>query len=180
MRELKIQNRTLCLIQGDITKLAVDAIVNAANESLVPGGGVSGAIHRAGGPSIWEECRGLGGCFTGDAKITNAGNLPAKRVIHTVGPVWQGAENREPELLASAYRSSLKVAADNGLRSVAFPSISTGIYGYPIEPAARIALGTVAEHLRSNDLPEVITFVLFAARDLAIYEAALAELAQQS
>lgn len=140
----------LSAIHADITTLAVDAIVNAANSSLLPGGGVCGAIHRAAGPELAEECRLLGGCQTGDAKLTKGYRLPALYVIHTVGPVWNGGRQGEAELLASCYRRSIEVAAANGIGSLAFPSISTGIYGYPIEEAARIAVATVRQSLRNS------------------------------
>jgi O-acetyl-ADP-ribose deacetylase (regulator of RNase III) len=148
----------LQIVRGDITTQAVDAIVNAANSSLLGGGGVDGAIHRAGGPEILAECRLLGGCETGDAKATNAGELPARYVIHTVGPVWQGGDAGEPELLASCHRRSLDVARELGARTVAFPAISCGVYGYPIELAAAVAIGTVREHAHDID---VARFVLF-------------------
>jgi len=135
----------ITFVVGDLTQQRVDAIVNAANEALAPGGGVSGAIHRAGGPSIAEECRRLGGCATGDAKATGAGDLPARWVIHAVGPVWQGGGAGEAELLASAYRRSLEVADELGARTVAFPALSTGIYGYPAELAAPVAVAAVRE-----------------------------------
>ena len=173
MREATIGTALLRLVRGDITRVQADAIVNAANEALTPGGGVSGAIHRAGGPTIWEECGRLGPIDTGQAVLTTAGQLPARYVIHAVGPVWQGGSSGEPELLASAYRSSLRVADEHGLRSVVFPSISTGIYGYPVERAASVALGTVAEHLRGPTGLESVTFVLFSAADLATYATAL-------
>lgn len=152
------------VIRGDITEQRVDAIVNAANSSLLGGGGVDGAIHRAGGPAILEECRRLGGCDVGDAKATTAGRLPARWVIHTVGPVWRGGGEGEPELLASCHRRSLEVAEGLGARSVAFPAISCGVYGYPVELAAPVAIGTALEHAAELE----VTFVLF---DDAAYEA---------
>ncbi len=162
------------LVQGDITRQTTDAIVNAANTTLLGGGGVDGAIHRAGGPDILAACRKLGGCATGDAKLTPGGRLPARFVIHTVGPVYRDGRHGEPELLASAYRRSLEVAVGAGLRSVAFPSISTGAYRYPIAEAAPIALATVRrfdrEHPGALDL---MRFVLFSAPDLAVYRETL-------
>jgi len=166
------------LVQGDITTHHVDAIVNAANSRLAGGGGVDGAIHRAGGPSIMAECRRIGGCPTGSAVITTGGALPARHVIHAVGPIWRGGDSGEAELLASAYRSSLQVAVENGLRSVAFPSISTGAYGYPVRQAARTALGAVKEFLEQNPGKlDLVRFVLFSPSDYAVYEEALGELA---
>jgi O-acetyl-ADP-ribose deacetylase (regulator of RNase III) len=158
------------LVRGDITEQDTDAIVNAANTTLLGGGGVDGAIHRAGGAAILEECRTLGGCATGDAKLTTGGRLKARHVIHTVGPVYRDGRHREPELLASAYRRSLEVASQHHLRRVAFPSISTGAYRYPLRDAARIALGTVAAYLRAHDDIELVRFVLFSAGDLAVYQ----------
>ncbi len=157
------------LVQGDITKQEVDAIVNAANESLLGGGGVDGAIHRAGGPTILAESRLLRGCETGDAKATTAGELRARHVIHTVGPVWQGGASGEAELLASCHRRSLEVAAELGCHTVAFPAISTGIYGYPVEPAAEIALRTTAAELERHPGIERVTFVLFSDEHLEAY-----------
>jgi O-acetyl-ADP-ribose deacetylase (regulator of RNase III) len=159
---------------GDITQQAVDAVVNAANTTLLGGGGVDGAIHRAGGPAILEECRRLGGCPTGDARITTGGTLPARFVIHTVGPVYRDGRHGEPELLASAYRRSLEVAVEHTLRSVAFPSISTGAYRFPIAEAAPIALGTVSAFLETHPGQlDVVRFVLFSAADLRAYIRAL-------
>ncbi len=164
------------LTLGDITHQDLDTIVNAANRSLLGGGGVDGAIHRAGGPRILAECRELGGCETGDAKITSGGDLPARYVIHTVGPVYHGGGEREAELLASAYRRSLEVADQHGLARIAFPAISTGAYGYPLPEAARIALSTVRAYLKGDTGISLVRFVLFSPRDLAAYESALNEL----
>ena len=163
-------------IEADITRLAVDAIVNAANTSLLGGGGVDGAIHRAAGPELLRECRTLGGCATGDAKITRGYLLAAKHVIHTVGPVWNGGESGEPQLLASCYRRSLELALAHGIRTVAFPAISCGVYGYPMERAARIAVRECRLFSREHDAIERITFALFGSDALAIYQAELAQL----
>ncbi len=166
----------LSVVTADITMLEVDAIVNAANASLLGGGGVDGAIHRAAGPELLAECRVLGGCATGDAKITKGHRLPARHVIHTVGPIWHGGEKGEPELLASCYRRSLELARDHGLKSVAFPSISTGIYGYPKEQAAKIAVRTVADHLADHDLPATIIFCCFDDQAAELHEREIAAL----
>lgn len=163
-------------VEADITTLAVDAIVNAANERLLGGGGVDGAIHRAAGPELLAACRALGGCPTGEARITPGFRLPARFVIHTVGPVWQGGGRGEPALLAACYRNSLALAAGNGAATVAFPAISTGIYGYPLEDATRIAVATVAEVLAGEPRVQRVTFCCFGAAALAAYGAALAAL----
>lgn len=163
----------LDVVQGDITKLSVDAIVNAANSSLLGGGGVDGAIHRAGGPAILEECRAIrarqGGCPTGEAVVTTAGRLPAKNVIHTVGPVWNGGNRGEPELLAACYRNSLHRALEHGLKTVAFPNISTGVYGYPKHRAAPVAVETVRAFLAETDAIERVTFVCFDEENFQLY-----------
>lgn len=174
--ETVINNTKLCLIQGDITLQETDAIVNAANSSLLGGGGVDGAIHRAGGPEILEECKKVrakqGGCPTGEAVITTGGNMKAKYVIHTVGPVWSGGKRNEEQLLRNAYYNSLNLAKSKDLRSVSFPSISTGVYSFPIDRASKIALATVKEFVQEHDFEEV-RFVLFSERDLKVYEDAL-------
>ncbi len=166
-------NDRIELAHGDITTLHVDAIVNAANSSLMGGGGVDGAIHRAGGPAILEECRRIrdrqGGCLSGDAVITTGGNLPARFVIHTVGPVWEGGAAGEDGVLASAYRRSLELARQNGIRTIAFPNISTGIYGFPKKRAAEIAIREVRAFLATESIPEVVIFVCFDTDNLEIY-----------
>ena len=182
--EVSINQTKLSIIQGDITKQATDAIVNAANPSLMGGGGVDGAIHRAGGPSILEECKQIvsrqGRLPTGRAVITTGGNLKAKFVIHTVGPIWHGGSKGEPELLTNAYQESLKVAVENNLMSISFPSISTGAYGYPIDKAAKVAMRTVASFFKEHvtSIKEVI-FVLFDSTTFETYLLALGEVARE-
>ncbi|MFD1803102.1 O-acetyl-ADP-ribose deacetylase [Mixta tenebrionis] len=164
----------LRIMHGDITRLQVDAIVNAANSSLLGGGGVDGAIHRAAGPALLAECRRLaasqGGCATGEAVVTGAGNLPARAVIHTVGPVWRGGEQGEAELLASAWRNSLRLAAEHRFATVAFPAISTGIYGYPKAEAAAIALRTIAAFFQQHDYPQQVWLVCFDQQMYRLYQ----------
>ena len=162
------------LIQTDITKLEVDAIVNAANNSLLGGGGVDGAIHRAAGPELLAECRTLSGCPTGEAKITRGYRLPARYVIHTVGPIWHGGEKGEPELLAACYRNSLRLAVAYGVRTIAFPAISCGVYGYPVEEACRIAIRETLAFLEKDDSVQKIYFVCFGGKVYRAYQGALA------
>jgi O-acetyl-ADP-ribose deacetylase (regulator of RNase III) len=174
----RLVNKTkLSLLQGDITRQSTDAIVNAANSGMMGGGGVDGAIHRAGGPAILEDCKQIisqqGRLPTGEAVITTGGNLQAKRVIHTVGPIWHGGHSGEPELLASAYRQSLKISVENGLESISFPSISTGAYGYPLKLAAPIALETVIDFLKRDESINEVVFVLFEDRTYQEYARAL-------
>ncbi len=181
--EIKINQAKLSLIEGDITEQNTDAIINAANSSLMGGGGVDGAIHRAGGPQILEECKQIvarqGRLPTGKAVITSGGNLPARYVIHTVGPVWYGGTRNEPELLASAYRESLKVAEEHHLQTISFPSISTGAYGYPLDQAARVALETVKSFLEKQAASiKEVTFVLFYSSAYEVYRKVLEEVSQ--
>ena len=182
--EYQIGKAKICLIQGDVTEMDTDAIVNAANPSLMGGGGVDGAIHRNGGPKILEECKRIratewpNGLPTGKAVITTGGNLKAKYVIHTVGPIWRGGESGEPELLAEAYRNSLALAVSKGLKTIAFPSISTGAYGYPIEKACKVALKTVKEFLEKEDKLEKVVLVLYSKHDFEVYNEAAKEILQ--
>jgi O-acetyl-ADP-ribose deacetylase (regulator of RNase III) len=176
MIEVRINKGLLAIVEGDITAEETEAIVNAANARLSGGGGVDGAIHRAGGPSIMVECRKIGGCPTGQAVITTGGNLKAKQVIHTVGPVYQGGTKGEADLLRSAYLSSLRLAAAKGLKSIAFPAISTGVYSYPLAEAAHIALKTAVDYLTENTDIDVIRFVLFDRRTYNAFAAELKKL----
>ena len=171
--KVEIGSSTLELVQGDITRENVDAIVNAANESLLGGGGVDGAIHRAAGPELLAECRPLNGCETGSAKITRGYKLKARRVIHAVGPIYHDGKHDEPALLASAYRTCLELASQNQCASVAFPAISTGVYGYPMEDAARVAFRTIVEYLEQHPEIKLVRYVLYDARALAVHERVL-------
>jgi O-acetyl-ADP-ribose deacetylase (regulator of RNase III) len=166
------------LVQSDITKLRVDAIVNAANNTLLGGGGVDGAIHHAAGPELLEECRKIGGCSTGEARITKGYRLPADYVIHTVGPVWQGGKHGEDELLESCYRNSLKLAEEHGVKTIAFPSISTGAYRFPLECASQIAVDTVREYLKNSHALERVIFVCYSQADYEVYKKQLGGEAQ--
>ncbi|TCT19656.1 O-acetyl-ADP-ribose deacetylase (regulator of RNase III) [Melghiribacillus thermohalophilus] len=163
------------VIKGDISRIEVDAIVNAANEQLAGGGGVDGAIHRAGGPAIMEECRQIGGCPTGEAVMTTAGNLPAKKVIHTVGPIWRGGNQNEARLLASCYRQSMELAVKQNLYTIAFPNISTGVYGYPKEEAAGVAIKTVREFIKKKKGLEKVMFVCFDEENYRLYKKVIKE-----
>jgi O-acetyl-ADP-ribose deacetylase len=176
-RCLCLDRTTISVVEGDITRLTVDAIVNAANSSLLGGGGVDGAIHRAAGPELLHECRLLGGCKTGQAKITRGYRLPARHIIHTVGPVWRGGGNAEPQLLASCYRNSLAIAAERDLRRIAFPAISTGIYGYPLDAASRLAVGTVSAYVRAapHAFDEVL-LVCFGSEATEAFSQAIGEM----
>ena len=174
--QVSVGRAVLELVEGDLTQQDTEAIVNAANPSLRGGGGVDGAIHRAGGPKILEECLQIGGCPTGEARLTAGGNLKARYVIHTVGPIYRDGFHQEPQLLASCYRESLKLARAKGIKSVAFPSISTGAYGYPIQAAARIALKTVPQYLTDHPEIQLVRFVLFGKAAYQAYEQALKEL----
>jgi O-acetyl-ADP-ribose deacetylase len=174
--EVTVNRSRIVLVQGDITTESTQAIVNAANSRLAGGGGVDGAIHAAGGPEIMAECRKIGGCPTGQAVISTGGKLKAQYVIHTVGPIYRGGAHGEEALLSSAYQKSLELASKKGIRSVSFPSISTGAYAYPIKQAARVALKTVVDYLTDHPEIELVRFVLFGVVDLEIYEAALKDL----
>lgn len=174
--EIEVNGSKLVFAQGDITKQTTEAIVNAANSSLRGGGGVDGAIHRAGGPKIMEECRKIGGCPAGEAVITTGGNLKAKYVIHTVGPIWSGGNAGEQETLTRAYRNSLALASKKRIRSLSFPSISTGAYGYPLREASKVALNTITDYLKVHPEIEQVVIVLFSDRDFQIYQETLKEI----
>ncbi len=176
---MKINESDLILMKGDITREETEAIVNAANSSLLGGGGVDGAIHRAGGPQILEECRKIGSCPPGEARITTGGRLKAKFVIHTVGPVYRDGKHGEPQILANAYVNSLQICLDRGIRSVAFPSISTGAYGYPAEGAAKIALSAVVEFLREHAGIGTVRFVLFDQATFDVYQKVISDLSKE-
>ncbi|RLF50953.1 MAG: O-acetyl-ADP-ribose deacetylase [Thermoplasmata archaeon] len=176
--QVKIGNAIFEIIKGDITKQEVDAIVNAANPRLTPGGGVSGAIHKAAGKELWEECKKLGGCKTGEAKITKGYKLKAKYVIHTVGPVYKASPEDE-KLLASCYINSLKLALQHGIKSIAFPAISTGVYGYPMEEAAKVAIKTIMEFLRENEKPELVRLVLYDNEAYEIHKKVMEEIIKE-
>lgn len=180
MKSAQIYGATLELVQGDITQQSVDAIANAANSGLRGGGGVDGAIHRAGGPTIMDECRKIGGCPTGSAVATGAGNLDAKFVFHAVGPIWHGGNSGEAEKLAGAYATCMQLAEEKGISSIAFPSISTGVYGYPVDAAAAIALKTVANSLKNSKSVKLVRFVLFDSGTFAAYGKALAKITSAS
>ncbi len=173
---MALSKERIVVVQGDITQQRVDAIVNAANPSLLGGGGVDGAIHRAAGPELLAECRTLGGCPTGQAKITRGYRLPAKWVIHTVGPIWRGGDHGEDELLASCYRNSLALAVEHGIRTIAFPAISTGAYGFPLERATRIAVDEVRRFLAQEERIEQVIFICFDERAYRCYRSALGDL----
>jgi O-acetyl-ADP-ribose deacetylase (regulator of RNase III) len=174
--DFQYKGKAVKVLLDDITRVKVDAVVNAANEGLRGGGGVDGAIHRAGGPAIMQECRKIGRCPTGQAVLTTGGNLPAKHVIHTVGPIWYGGKNGEADFLRLAYENSLSLAREQGLTSIAFPSISTGVYGFPIEEAAPIAIKTVLRHLDGPTSIEEVQFVLFSQGDLDLYLRTMTEI----
>lgn len=173
--KLDVGESVLELTQGDITKQGTEAIVNAANKRLAPGGGVAGAIHNAAGPKLWEECKGIGGCETGEAKITKGYNLPASYVIHTVGPVYSESPE-DPGLLASSYRESLKLAEENNIKSISFPSISTGAFGYPVEEAAKVALETVVKYLKEGSEIDLVRFVLYDSSTFDVHQETLESL----